>query len=92
MGIEAADQATQDAVALILAFLNDNADAFNEILGRYDRSTATHDLVVVLVALAKTLAEEQGRTAEELQANLTAFAIDIGSLRHPGIRRPAESE
>jgi hypothetical protein len=92
MGIEAADQATQDAVALILALLNDNAAAFKEILGRYDPPPETRDLVVSLVALANRLAEEQGRTAEELQADLTAFAIDIGSLRHPGIRRPDESE
>lgn len=87
----AADQVTQDAVALLLALLNEDAAAFNTVLDAYQSRADFHELAVTLAAVGLQLGQEDKRTAEDLRGNLSGLAIDVGTLRD-GIARREDEE
>jgi hypothetical protein len=81
----AADQITQDAVALTLAMLNaletENTGAFDEILRPYGVAGNAQRLVVTLTALALQLGREDQRTDDQLRASLIGYAGEIAKMR-----------
>jgi hypothetical protein len=85
---QVADQVTQDAIALLLAMLNEeDPGAFNTILASYRLGGDSRTLVVTLAAYALQLGREEKRTDDELRGSLSAFAIEVQTLRDLRLQR-----